>query len=128
MNNRYNQFKVTHALTTYFLLRNFYTTTVTHDAFVANTFVLAAIAFIILYWAKYFFAKQTITFGFVSTIVNRFGFQYFAIRTVEYRIGRCQADGNLTKSSLRTIFFFNCHIIECVFLKSNNNWSILMLF
>jgi len=72
MNYRNNQFDMSHTLTSYFFLGYFYTTTVTNNTLITDTLILTAIAFVVFYWTEYFFAKQTITFWLISTIVNGF--------------------------------------------------------
>src|SRR5690606_1890755 len=72
MYDRNHQFDVPHTLATYFLFSYFYPTTVANNTLITNTLVFTAIAFVIFYRAKYFFAKQTISFGFVCTIIDSF--------------------------------------------------------
>ena len=84
---RHNQFDVAHTLATHFLFGNFYPATIAHDAFVANTFVLAAITFVIFGWTKNLFAEQPIAFGFVRTVVDGFGFEDFPVTAIQNRIG-----------------------------------------
>ena len=65
VNHRHNQADVSHTFAAYFFLRYLYTAAVADDAFVTNTFVLAAVAFIVFYRTKNTFAEQTVAFGFV---------------------------------------------------------------
>ena len=69
---------VSHTFTTNFLLGNFHTTTIADNAFITDSFIFTAMAFIILNRTKNTFAKQTITFRLVGTIVDRFWFEHFA--------------------------------------------------
>ena len=65
VNHRHNQADVSHTFAAYFFLRYLYTAAVADDAFVTNTFVLSAVAFIVFYRTKNTFAEQTVAFGFV---------------------------------------------------------------
>jgi hypothetical protein len=67
-----NQLDVSHTLTTYFLLRHLYTTTVADDSFVTDTFVLTAMAFVIFNRAKNTLAEQAVTLRFVGTVIYGF--------------------------------------------------------
>src|ERR1700755_1515098 len=107
MYNRNHQLNVAHTLTTYFLLCYFHTATVAHNTFITNALVLSAGTLVILNRTKNAFAEQTITLGFVSTVVNSFRFQYFTIATFQNGIRRSQTDSNLGKRGSRTIIFFN---------------------
>jgi hypothetical protein len=70
---------VTHALTTYFFLCYFYTTTVTNDSFVTDTLVFTAMTFVILYRTEDFFAEKTIAFWLVCAVVDGFRLQNFTM-------------------------------------------------
>ena len=111
MNNRNNQFDMSHSFATNFLFSDFNTATITHDTLITNTLVLSASTLVIFYWSKNSFAKQTVSFGLVCTIVDRFGFNYFPVASFEYTVRRSQANGNFGKCSSRAVFFFECHII-----------------
>ena len=78
MCDRHNQTDVSHTLTTHFLLRHFYTTTLAHNAFILDAFVLAAMALIVLGRTKDTLAEQTVTLGFVGAVVDCFGLEYLA--------------------------------------------------
>jgi len=67
-----NEFDVTHAFTTHFLLSYLNTASVADDAFVADAFVLTAVAFVVFNGTEDAFAEQTVTFGFVGTIIDGF--------------------------------------------------------
>ena len=74
MSHRNHQLDMSHTLTSNLLLRNLNTTTVTNDTLVPNTFIFTAMTFVILHRTEDSLAEQTITFGFVCTIVNRLRF------------------------------------------------------
>ena len=59
---------------------NFYTTTVADDTFITDTLVFTAMTFIILDRTKNALAEQTVTFGFVRTVINGFRLQNFTTR------------------------------------------------
>src|SRR5574343_248710 len=108
---RHHQFDVAHTLTTYFFLCYFHTATVAHDAFITDTLVLSAGTLIILHRSENTLAKQTITLRLVRTIVDGFGFQHFAIATLQNRIGRGQTNFDLIKCGPGTIVFFDSHML-----------------
>jgi hypothetical protein len=74
-----HQINVANALTTHFLFCYFYTTTVTYNAFIADTLVLSTSTFKILYRAKNALTKESITLWLVRTVVDRFGLQHFPL-------------------------------------------------
>ncbi|MNL20591.1 hypothetical protein D3C87_1418480 [compost metagenome] len=74
MHDRYNQFQVTHTLTTYFLFSNFYTTTVTNDTLITDTLVLSTITFVVFYWSENLLTEQTVALRLEGTVVDRFRF------------------------------------------------------
>ena len=67
-------------------------------------------AFIILRRTKNTLAEQTVTFGFIGTIVNGFGFQNLTIRIFQDFFGRSQSDGYLRKVTLYFRFFSKSHV------------------
>ena len=79
VHNGHHQVDVTHALTTHLLLGDFHTATVTHNAFVANALVLAAVAFVILDRTENPFAEQTIAFRLVGAVVDRLRLQHLSV-------------------------------------------------
>ena len=62
------------------LLSRINTTTVADDTFITDTLVFTAMTFIILDRTKNALAEQTITFGFVRTVINGFRLQNFTTR------------------------------------------------
>ena len=80
MCDRDNQFYMTHALTTDFLLGHFDTATVANDTFVANAFVFTAVAFPVARRAKDTLTEQTIALRFIGAVVDGLGLGHLAIR------------------------------------------------
>ena len=66
---------MTHALTTHFLLGHLYAATLADDTFVADTLVLTAVALVILGRTEDTLAEESVAFGLIGTIVNRFRFE-----------------------------------------------------
>ena len=91
MSHRNHELNVSHALAANFLLGNFYTATVANNTFVTNAFVFTAMALVIFYRAENAFTKETVAFGLVSTVVDRFWFQHFTAGLFEDFLGRSQA-------------------------------------
>ena len=96
---RHDQLDVSSTLTTHLFLGHFHTTTVAHDAFVADALILSAVALIVLGRTEDAFAEKSIALGLVGAIVDGFGFQYFAIGVLLNFFRRSQAYGNLGEVS-----------------------------
>ena len=88
VSNWNDELDVTGAFTSYFFLGNFNAATVADDTLITDTFVLTAMAFIVLNRAENTFAEQSIAFRFVSTIVYCFRFKNFSIGSLEDFLGR----------------------------------------
>ena len=86
-----NQLNMSHAFAAHLLLGNFHTTTVAHDAFVTDAFVLSAVALVIFYRAEYAFTEETVALGFVSAVVDGLGFQHFTAGLFKNLLGRSQS-------------------------------------
>ena len=67
-----NELDMSHTLTAHFLLGYFHTATLAHNTFVTNTFVLTAVALIVLGGTEDALAEQTVAFGLVGAVVDRF--------------------------------------------------------
>ncbi len=76
MCHRNGQGDVAHTFTTDFLFRDFNTATVTHDAFVANTLVFAAMTFPILDRTEDALTEESIALRLIGTVVDRFRLQH----------------------------------------------------
>ncbi|MPM54883.1 hypothetical protein SDC9_101666 [bioreactor metagenome] len=75
MSNRNSKSNVSHSLTSHLFLSNFYTATVTNNTSISYSFVFTAMTFVIFVGTEDAFAEQTVSFGFVCTIVDGFGFE-----------------------------------------------------
>jgi hypothetical protein len=84
MNYRYYKRNMSHPFTAYFFLCDFNPTTVANDATVADTFIFAAMTFVILNRPENPFTKKTVTFGFVGSVVNGLRFKNFSVRAFKY--------------------------------------------
>ena len=103
--HRNGQLDVADAFAAHLLLGNLHAAAVADDTFVADAFVLAAVALVILYRTEDALAEQTVPLGLVRTVVDGFRFEHLAARTVQYRIGRFQTDGDLAKRRLAFCIF-----------------------
>jgi hypothetical protein len=70
---------VTHTLASDLLLRHLHTAVVADDVLVTDSLVLTAVALPVLHGTEDALAEQTIAFGFISTVVNGFGFQDLSV-------------------------------------------------
>ena len=109
VNYGHNQRNVTHTLTAYFLFGNFHTATVADNTFIANAFVLTAVALIVLYGTEDALAEQTVAFRFICTVVYRFGFQHLAARILENLLGRCKTNRDAVETYACLIISINSH-------------------
>ena len=66
------QLDMAHALAAYLLFGHHYTASVAYDAFVADAFVLSAMALVVLYGAEYLLAEEAVAFGLVCAVVDGF--------------------------------------------------------
>ena len=92
VSHRHNQLDMSHTFTAHFLFSNFHTTTVADDTFITDTLVFTAMTFIILDRTKNALAEQTVTFGFVRTIINGFRLQNFTTRILKDFFRRSQTN------------------------------------
>ena len=100
MGNRHHQLNVAATLATHLLFRDQNTATVAHNASVTDALVLTAIALVILGRTEDALAEKAITLRLIGAVVNRFGFQHFAIRILQDFFGGSQSDSNLRKRTL----------------------------
>ena len=107
--DRHNQLDVAHTLTTYLLFCNFNTATVADNAFIADAFVLAAVALIVLNRTEDALAEQAVTFWLVCTVVDCFRLQHLTARTLENLFRRCQAYCYVRELALCFSFLSKCH-------------------
>ena len=80
MSYRHNELNMTTALTTNFFLGNFYTTTVTDNTLISDTFVLSTGTLIVLCRTEDALTEETVALRFISTIVDGFRLGNLAIR------------------------------------------------
>jgi len=106
MGHGHDQADVADALATHFLFGDFYPTTVTHDALITDTLVLATGTFKVLYGTEDALAEQSVAFGLVSAVVDRFGLQHFTARALQKEFGRRQADRDRVKAAGGLLFNF----------------------
>jgi hypothetical protein len=64
-----------------FFLGYFYPATIADDAFVTDTFVFSAMAFIILHRAKDPFAEKSVALWLIGPVIDGFRLQNFSERT-----------------------------------------------
>ena len=95
MSYRHAQFDVSHALTTYLLLRYLYAATLADDTFVTNTFVLTTVTLVVLGRTEYTLAEQTITLRLVGTVVDSLGLEHLTTGDVHDFFRRSQTNGDL---------------------------------
>jgi len=74
-----SQGNVTHALTADDTAGDANATLITDNVLVANALVFTTVAFPVLGRSENFLAEQTVFFGLLSTIVDRFRFGYFTV-------------------------------------------------
>ena len=110
MRNRNHKINVSNAITSYFLFCNFYTTTVTYDAFVSNTLVFTTVTFVIFDGSENAFTKQTAHFWLVASIVDGFWFYHLTKTTTKYNFRGCKRDSHLAKVAPNFLcFLLNLH-------------------
>ena len=90
--NGHNERDVTHALTADFLFGDLDTTTVADNAFVADAFVLTAMALIVLDRAEDALAEKAVTLRLVGTIVNGLGLKHLTARQIKNLFWGSQTD------------------------------------
>ncbi len=90
-----HQLNMSGAFASNLFLSNFHAAAVANDALVTDSFVFSAMALPVFYRPENPFAKQAVAFGLVSTIVDRFGLEHFAMRALEYRLRGGQANSYL---------------------------------
>ena len=84
---------MSHTLSAHFGARNFYAALVAHNALVAYSFILTAMALPVLGGTKNSFAEKAVLFGLLRAVVYGFGFGNLAVRPLADFIGT--RNGNL---------------------------------
>ena len=116
MHHRNDQRDMAHALAAHLFLGHLHAAAVADDALVADTLVLAAMALVVLHRAEDTLAEQTVAFGLVRSVVDRFRFEHLAARLGENLLGRCQSDRNAIVAASRFVIFVEWHN-DSVFLS-----------
>ena len=93
MGDRDGKLDMSHTLATDFLFGNLDAATVADDAFIADTFVLAAVALPIACGAENLLAEEAVALGFVSAIVDSLRLGHFTVGALLDRLRGCQTDG-----------------------------------
>ena len=81
------EFDMSHTLTTHFFLGDFHAATVTNDAFVADAFVFAAMAFPVAGRSENLLAEESVAFGLICSIVDSLRLGNFTIGASFDRLG-----------------------------------------
>ena len=111
----HHQLDVTHTFAAHLLLGHLDTASVADNPFVTDTFVLSAMALVVLDRPEYTFAEKTVPLGFIGTVVDGFGFQHLAARIFQNLFGRSQTNRNLRKVTLYFVIFSKSH--KCLMYK-----------
>ena len=109
-----HQFDVPHALASDFLFRYLNATAIADNTLIPDALILAAMTFPIFNRTKDAFAEQTPHLRLVRPVVDGFGLRNFTVRTLEYRLGRRQTNGNLGKVVVDLFIFSERHAV-CFF-------------
>ncbi len=114
VHHRHDEGDVSHSFATHLFLRHLDTATVAHDPLVTDPLVLSAVALIILHGTENAFAKQSVAFGFIGTVVDRFGFEHLAAGLCQNLLGRRQSN----RDRAVTAIHIQCHIFELLSILS----------
>ncbi len=76
MCNGNNELDMSHAFATHLFLGDFNAASVADNAFIADTFVLSAVAFIVFDRAENALAEQAVALWLVGAVVDGFRFQH----------------------------------------------------
>ena len=71
---------VSHSLSSYLCLSDLNAALVAYNALISDALILSAVAFPILCRSEYLLAEESVLFGFLSSIIDGFRFQNFAVR------------------------------------------------
>lgn len=86
------EFDVSHSLAAHLGAGDFHAALFADDAFIADPFIFAAMAFPVLGRSEDLFAEKSVFFGFLRAVVDRFGFGDFAVGPFSYLFGRRNSD------------------------------------
>src|SRR5699024_377288 len=109
MGYRYYKVDMPHTVTSYFLFGYLYTTSVTNDSLIPDSFVLPASTFIIFYRSKNSLTSESISLRLMCTVIYSFRFKHLSTRFCQNRLGRSQTYRNFTKFLLSCIIMISRH-------------------
>ena len=120
MGNGHYKLDVARTLTTYFLFCYLNTATVTYNAAITYALVFSAGTLKVLSRTEDTLAEETISLGFVCSVVDGFWFCNLTERVLENLFRRSESNCNLCEITLYLSFFLESHIdnIVCCFVKS----------
>src|SRR5690606_35443324 len=95
----------------HFFLRNLNAATITNNALIPDSLILSAMTFVIFYRPKNTLTEQSVTFRFISTVVDGFWFDNFPARSFQYRLRRGQTDRNGSKITFYFAIFLVRHTL-----------------
>ena len=107
VHHRHHEGDVSHALAADLLFGDLDAAAVADDPLVADAFVLAAVALVILHRAENPLAEQAVAFGLVGAVVDGLGFQDLAARLGQDLLRRSQADRDPAVPVVQFIVFGN---------------------
>ena len=91
MGDRGGQFDVTHPLSSYFCLCDFYAAAVADDALIADALILSAVAFPVLGRSEDPLAEQAVALGLQRSVVDGFGLRDLTVRPASDLVRRGKA-------------------------------------
>ena len=116
--HRHHEANVPHALTTHLLFGYFNAAAVTYDAFVAYAFVLAAVAFVVLYRTENALTEEAITLRFIGTVVDGLRLEHFAVAALKDFVWACECNNNRLETLIGLItLLFERHIVSVQYFK-----------
>ena len=92
MRNGSGKFDMAHTLATDLAFRNFDAALFADDALITNAFVFSAMAFPVLRRPENSFAEKAVSFGFLRSVIYRFGFKNLAVRPLPDFFGTAYTD------------------------------------
>ncbi len=78
VSHRHNKADVSHTLAAHLLFCDHYTATVANNALIADTLILSAVTFIVLYRTEYLLTEKTIALGLIGAVVDGFRLGYLS--------------------------------------------------
>jgi hypothetical protein len=115
MSHGNHQVDVPNTVTSYFFLGDFNSTTVTNNSFVSDTLVFTTGTLKIFDRTKDSLTKQTVTFGFVGSVVDRFRLENFASGIAQDDLRGGQTYGYFIEFLLGNDFVISMHNSAAMF-------------